>query len=575
MDALLRELKAGRDGITEYHDVELTGRELAIGAGADQAIQLLGRSVAPAHAVIRKSGAALAIECRGANRVHVNDREVRTARLAIGDVITLAGHRLTLADAPAGFDVAIELQPNESIDASEFESAFRTDLRQTWLGQRAIAWWSVVLVVVLGLALPLTMVMLKRSERAAPSWVPSDALWSSGPLHAAHSQAVGERCDTCHRQLFERVQDAACRDCHQTINDHIVPEHLAQTKLGLAQRCASCHREHDEPQSFLVNQSDALCIDCHADSQRDFGALKVDVVSGFGAQTHPAFKAHVLKPKTLANAQIPAFEWITEIQALDQAKEQSNLRFSHVQHLDPDRVLRTSDSQPLACADCHRLEPDGEHFAPMAMEKSCASCHELTFDPAAPDRQLPHGKPREVVLTLQDYFTRKFSDPNAARATRERRRLPGHEEEQTCTGAPFDCAMRSARTEIENQFSRRGCVGCHVVVDTQTEDVFERFQVYPIRFARDYFPAARFDHRSHQIQNKLTGDAACLSCHAANKSEDSADLMLPNLAKCEDCHGDRPALERVTVQCVSCHSYHAHQRQEERLTAIAEGAGGE
>ena len=200
------------------------------------------------------------------------------------------------------------------------------------------------------------------------------------------------------------------------------------------------------------------------------------------------------------------FEWKTEVAALDKAVEQSNVKFSHNQHLDPDRVLRRGDSKPLNCADCHRLEPDGEHFEPITMENRCAECHELTFDPGAPDRQLPHGKPREVVLTLQDYFTRKFSDPNAGRPTRERRRLPGHEEaEQTCSGAPFDCAMRSAHTEIENQFTRRGCIGCHVVVDTKSESDFDRYQVYPIRFARDYFPAGRFDHRSHQIQGKLTG----------------------------------------------------------------------
>ncbi|HJY37785.1 MAG TPA: hypothetical protein VJ299_09980, partial [Steroidobacteraceae bacterium] len=169
----------------------------------------------------------------------------------------------------------------------------------------------------------------------------------------------------------------------------------------------------------------------------------------------------------------------------------------------------------------------------------------------------PHGKPREVVLTLQDYFTRKFSDPNAGKPTRERRRLPGHEEEeQTCTGAPFDCAMRSAHAEIENQFTRRGCVGCHRVVDTKSESDFDRFQVYPIRFARDYFPAGRFDHRSHQIQGKLTDDAACLSCHKAKESQDSKDLLLPRMGKCEECHGDRPAVERVAVQCVSCHAYH-------------------
>jgi predicted CXXCH cytochrome family protein len=214
----------------------------------------------------------------------------------------------------------------------------------------------------------------------------------------------------------------------------------------------------------------------------------------------------------------------------------------------------------MNCADCHRLEPDGEHFAPISMQGQCAACHELTFDPAAPDRQLPHGKPREVVLTLQDYFTRKFSDPNAGKATRERRRLPGHdEEEETCTGVPFDCAMRSARREIESQFTRRGCVGCHGVIDTQSRDVFDRYQVIPIRFARDYFPANRFDHRSHRIQGKLTGDDACLSCHAAKKSEDSSDLMMPGIAKCTECHGDKAAAERVTVQCVSCHEYHPRE----------------
>ena len=210
-----------------------------------------------------------------------------------------------------------------------------------------------------------------------------------------------------------------------------------------------------------------------------------------------------------------------------QGQEQTNLKFSHSQHLDPDRVLRGSDSKPLNCADCHRIEPDGEHFAPITMEEQCSHCHELTFDASAPDRQLPHGKPREVVQTLQDYFTRKFSDPNAARRT-DHRRIPGHDdEEETCTGAPFDCAMRSAHIEIENQFTRRGCIGCHAVVDTKSQSDFDRFQVYPIRFARDYFPDGRFDHRSHQIQGKLTGDAACLSCHKAKKSQDSKDLMVP------------------------------------------------
>lgn len=557
MDALLRELREGPDGIPEYHDTELAGDELTIGSSADQRIQLLGRAVAPEHAVIRKSGAKLEVDCRGGQRVLVNGEQVASAQLEVGDVIELGGHRLTIAEPPAGFDTAIELRPNDNIDASEFEGAFRTDLMQTWLGKRPMAWITVALVLVFGLALPLGVIMLHRADKEVQAWLPSDEFWSSGPLSPAHQQAAGERCDTCHEQLFTRVRDSACQECHRTIHDHVSKEHRALTKLGEAQRCATCHREHNEPASFLVDGGDGLCVDCHRDSQHDFGTLQVEPVSGFSAGRHPAFKAHLLKPQPVAAGSGVAFEWRTEIAALDRAREQSNLKFSHVQHLDAARILRKDNSQPLACADCHRLEPDGEHFEPITMEGRCASCHELTFDRSAPDRQLPHGKPREVVLTLQDYFTRKFSDPNASRPGRARR-IPGHEEEeQECVGAaPFECAMRSARVEIENQFSRQGCVGCHVVVDTQAQNIFDRFQVHPIRFARDYFPAGRFDHRSHQIQGKLTGDAACLSCHKAKDSKDSGDLMLPAMTKCEECHGDRPAVERIKVQCVSCHSYH-------------------
>ncbi len=557
MDALLRELREGPDGIPEFQDTELSGDELTIGSGADQRIQLLGRAVAPEHAVIRKSGKHIELSCRGGQRVRVNGESRSSAKLQIGDEIELAGHTLTIAEPPGGFDTAIELRPNPNIDASEFESAFRTDLYQTWLSKRRTAWSLTALVLIIGVALPLVVIYMHRAEQEVPAWVPGDEFWSSGPLSPAHQQAAGERCDTCHQQLFGRVQDETCQSCHKTIHDHVSPEHLALTDLGPTQRCATCHREHNEPATYMVNSSDSMCIDCHRDSEAHFGKLDVAPVSGFSAGRHPQFQANLLKPVGSAAGTGFAFDWKSERVPLDKAVEQSNLKFSHEQHLDADRVLRGSDSQPLNCADCHRLEPDGEHFEPITMEGRCASCHELTFDPGAPDRQLPHGKPREVVLTLQDYFTRKFSDPDAGRQTRERRRLPGRdEEEQTCSGAPFDCAMRSARAEIENQFSRRGCVGCHVVVDTQSEFVFDRFQVYPIRFARDYFPAGRFDHRSHQIQGKLTGDAACLSCHKANESKDSAELMVPPMAKCEECHGDRPAVERVTVQCVSCHSYH-------------------
>jgi predicted CXXCH cytochrome family protein len=556
MEVLLRELREGPDGIPEYHDTEIAADELTIGSSADQNIQLLGRAVAGQQAVIRKSGSRLELFSRR-GKVRLNLKMVFSAKLTIGDVIGIGGHQLKIVAPPAGFGVAIELRRNEAVAASEFEGAFRTDLLQTWLGKRKAAWLTVALLFSAGLLIPLIAVMMHRMDKPIPTLMPSDTLWTSGPLSPAHQQAIGDRCDSCHEKLFVRVQDSACKTCHETIHDHVTPQHLALTKLDATGRCATCHREHNQPATYLVNSGDGLCISCHADSEQKFGTLKVEPVRGFGSTKHPEYMAHLLKPQTTQAAGGLAFEWIEDVQSLAVAKEDSNLKFSHAQHMDPDRVLRTSDSKQLKCADCHRLQMDGEHFEPITMEERCASCHELTFDPGAPDRQLPHGKPREAIQMLQDYFTRKFSDPNAGRQTRERRRLPGHDEvEQTCTGAPFDCAMRSARTEIESQFSRRGCIGCHIVIDTHADALLDRFQVYPIRLANDYFPAGHFDHRSHQIQGKLTGDDACLSCHKAKDSKQSSDVMLPGMAKCEECHGDKPVAERIVVQCVSCHAYH-------------------
>lgn len=564
MDVLLRELREGPDGIPEYHDTEIAADELTIGSAADQRIQLLGRSVAGRQAVIRKAGSGLeVISKRG--KVRVNLKRVVSAKLAVGDIVGIGGHQLKVVQPPGGFDAALELRMLDDVDASAFESAFSTDLMQTWLGKRKAAWLTVALLLVVGLMVPLAAVMMHRMDKPIPAFMPSDKLWTSGPLNPAHQQAIGDRCDACHTQLFQRVQDDSCLACHQTIHDHVAPDRLAQTTLEETGRCATCHREHNEPATYLVNSGDGLCIACHADSEHKFGTLKVDPVRGFGGTKHPEFMAHLLKPKTTQAAGGFTFDWVPVVQSLKDGKEDSNLKFSHTQHMDPDRVLRTSDSKQLNCADCHVLQTDGEHFEPIQMETRCASCHELTFDPGAPDRQLPHGKPREAILMLQDYFTRKFSDPNAGKPTRERRRLPGHdEEEQTCTGAPFDCAMRSARTEIESQFSRRGCVGCHVVVDTHNEVLLERFQVYPIRLAQDYFPAGHFPHRNHLIQGKLTGDEACLSCHKAKDSKESSDLMLPGMPKCEECHSERAAVDRVTVQCVSCHAYHPLASQEEK-----------
>jgi Zn finger protein HypA/HybF involved in hydrogenase expression len=116
--------------------------------------------------------------------------------------------------------------------------------------------------------------------------------------------------------------------------------------------------------------------------------------------------------------------------------------------------------------------------------------------------------------------------------------------------------MKRAQAEIENQFKNRGCASCHNVNDTHAADLPDRFQIAPVRLTRDYFPDVHFSHRLHAVQKDKSGDTACLSCHAVRQSKSSADVFVPDLPKCLDCHSERLTADRVTLQCSSCHSYH-------------------
>ena len=87
-------------------------------------------------------------------------------------------------------------------------------------------------------------------------------------------------------------------------------------------------------------------------------------------------------------------------------------------------------------------------------------------------------------------------------------------------------------------------------------EIYARYQVHPVRLATDYFSAGRFDHLAHQVMKGKTGDAACVTCHSADRSSQSTDLLIPDIDTCLLCHRDRPTPEHVTTRCIDCHSYH-------------------
>jgi predicted CXXCH cytochrome family protein len=382
----------------------------------------------------------------------------------------------------------------------------------------------------------------------------TDAFWSSGDLHPSHRLSTEDNCLDCHQVLFSMVKNEACLDCHQFTLDHV--QVVDATAHGLeSERCGSCHREHNEP-PMLIDARSALCIDCHESPggiEREADPLAS--VVGFNANDHPNFE--VTLPAMHAEDSGPV-SWSWSHLPVAGAKENSNLKFPHDVHLDPEQVTRLTNGDPLACLDCHQLSTDKEHFIPVMMETHCESCHELKFDDANPFRRLPHGDASEAIRMMEGHFLKKaLSITGDAGPAVKWRRIPDRPPRgEVCNESKGECAEEAFLKEVEEQFLRTGCVSCHEVETLDTDYVVERYRVVPVLLPTDFFPTQFFDHASHLIMEDMIGDAACSSCHSAIDSSESSDLLIPDAKDCYSCHGDENTESLVQMNCVNCHAYH-------------------
>src|SRR5690606_31327899 len=157
------------------------------------------------------------------------------------------------------------------------------------LSNRSVAWLMFAAVVLGGFAIP---AYFSRGDGAAASiaWPLDDRIWSTGALLAAHELTIGTECSTCHARFFQRVQDAQCTACPTDVRDHVQPSVAAVVGSG---RCATCHKEHNEPERYLIVRRDSLCTDCHAEEITIPPSVGLAAVTGFTPSTHPPFDVHV------------------------------------------------------------------------------------------------------------------------------------------------------------------------------------------------------------------------------------------------------------------------------------------
>jgi hypothetical protein len=547
MQILLRQLRQRADGQVEYQDTELAVDELLLGSAPHCQLHWVGDGIAPQHASLRAAAGGVTLNCRRGCSVTVNGATTASATLQPGDELRLAQHRLRVVPPPGGFGLALECESSATAATGRYENAFRTRLDQTWLSMRAFSWALLALVPLLMLALPLYSLRLQHAHHAVPAALITDRAWTAGPLLAAHQLTTAATCSSCHQTLFVHVQDRACTSCHRRSHSHVSAARLAEAHAGEQPRCASCHLEHGGTTAHLRLATGKLCTDCHADAAASPAKLGLPAIRGFAAGMHPDWKPLVAA---------------------------SGLKFSHAQHLDVRRVhtgaepgasleqRASAKRRALNCADCHQLAADGEHFAPLSMERNCRSCHELTFDDGLTQRQLPHGSASDAIALIQDYFARRAVDPAATARLPPQRRAPDRVAAVRCTAAAFECATRAATREIILQFEQQGCVVCHRVGNNGNPDPLQRYAIAPVRVNTDLLPAARFRHSSHLIQAGKSGDAACLGCHAATRATGATGpngaipSMVPAIGNCLACHDTAATPARLPLQCMSCHSYH-------------------
>ena len=445
---------------------------------------------------------------------------------------------------------------------SDIKPDYKLSLEDTRLSKRWVSW--VLFIGILALFLIVPLASLTSDDAATTlrnSPLPSDNAWISGHLSKAHQiPDLNQNCQACHVNAFEVVQDNSCLSCHDDASHHFDTSVHDVTKLDGA-RCASCHIEHDEPSS-IVRRDDKLCSSCHADMATN-GVVDTDLVDvdSFGkeqvregAMPHPQFKVSMLVPQGNADATTWA---MGRFSLADKPTEKSNLIFPHDVHLNPEGLDAPQGNKVLACNDCHTTDDAGELMRPITMENNCRTCHTLVFDPDAPEREVPHGEPDTVLLTLEEYYSRQFLRDSLGRKPTPQEvrdfilRRPGgavasRAEQALNLASPWGKA-NSVAQEI---FEKTTCKTCHEVSVDNSGQHLSKWRVDPIRITEQWMPKSEFDHFSHRTSD-------CSLCHAASTSEQSSDVLMPNLDVCEACHtGEKTHENKTPSSCVSCHQFH-------------------
>ena len=591
MAFLLRSISRRDDGREIVRSSRIDSDLLRVGRDPDCDIRLNDLAVALNHAVLEQvSATRIGISAEAGLVVEIDGSATQFGQidLATGGSVKIGPFLLRILPPEIGSDdVPVVVQRVDEGDAADKFDTRRFALQSVMPGKRAMAWMLALGVLAIFLAWPIYSFYANRGNgESIAGGFHADRLWLSGSLSQGHA-SLAQNCQACHVTPFVPVQDTACKSCHTSIHDHgdltrpdmiqrlqrSTPElggfRRLQQGVGTffgqsAGRCVDCHTEHEGPQRIPPTPQQ-FCADCHSDLRGRLPDTRLGNASDFET-AHPEFQPAVL-------IQWRGDQPLVQRVALNRRPlEMSNLKFPHALHLDPrggaaqmGRRLapQYGFGQQLECADCHVPTPDGARFQPPDMEDDCGMCHSLAFDQLGGTiRTLRHGAPEQVIADIRSLYRAGGPQRPAALAAGARDR-PGDVAQVRAAvqvaRARAGIGERAERT-IRAVFSSAGaCFDCHQVIQPPAGSL--AYGIRPVAFPTRYLLHGWFDHRAHQIvqrpgQRRAEGSGACLSCHAADRSSNSGDLLLPDVASCRACHGGERTGLPVASTCAMCHDFH-------------------